>query len=166
ELMTINRISQAINATLNLDELLVALHNGISEVLDTSHSFIALYDSKTRHLTFPLIYDGGVRWPEGEQSWYIVEDSNGLTDTVVYEKRPLLARTQQEVEAISPIPTPVGERPICSWLGVPIIQGDEVFGVLNVQGYEPNMFDEDALRFLTTVANQAAIALNNVRLFQ
>ena len=166
ELMTINRISQAINATLNLDELLVALHNGISEVLDTSHSFIALYDSKTRRLTFPLIYDGGVRWPEGEQSWYIVEDSNGLTDTVVYEKRPLLARTQQEVEAISPIPTPVGERPICSWLGVPIIQGDEVFGVLNVQGYEPNMFDEDALRFLTTVANQAAIALNNVRLFQ
>ncbi|HWQ15250.1 MAG TPA: GAF domain-containing protein [Roseiflexaceae bacterium] len=166
ELTTINNISQAINATLDLDELLMALHTGISAVLDTSESFIALYDARTRRLTFPLVFDEGRRRPDHEQLWYVVEDNNGLTDTVVYERRPLLLRTQEQVDAISSIPTPPGERPICSWLGVPIIQGDEVLGVLNVQSYEPNKFGEDALRFLTTVANQAAIALNNVRLFQ
>jgi GAF domain-containing protein/two-component sensor histidine kinase len=166
ELTTINSISQAINATLDLDELMRALHGGISAVLDTSESFIAMYDVQTRRLTFPLVVENGVRVPEAETDWYIVEDNNGLTDSVVFDKKPLLLRTQQEVDAISPVPTPQGQRPICSWLGVPIIQGDEVLGVLNVQSYEPNKFDADAERFLTTVANQAAIAMNNARLFQ
>jgi GAF domain-containing protein/two-component sensor histidine kinase len=166
ELTTINRISQAINATLDLDELLIALHNGISAVLDTTESFVALYDSRTRRISFPLVFDHGIRRLEDEHQSYIIEDNNGLTDTVVYERRHLLLRSQSEVDAISPVPTPPGELPICSWLGVPIVQGDEVLGVLNVQSYEPGKFDQDALRFLATVANQAAIALNNVRLFR
>ena len=50
---------------------------------------------------------------------------------------------------------------------MPIVLGDEVLGVvLNVQSYDGGRFGADAVRFLTTVANQAAIALNNVRLFQ
>ncbi|MEN9935446.1 MAG: hypothetical protein RLZZ387_2025 [Chloroflexota bacterium] len=166
ELTTINRISQAINATLDLDELLTALHTGISEVLDTSASFIALYDAQTRHLTFPLVYDDGRRSPHDEGDTYVLEVAHGLTATVVLERRPLLLRSYQEVDAISIEPVLPGERPIGSWLGVPIIQGDEVLGVLNVQSHEPGAFDQDALRFLTTVANQAAIALNNARLFQ
>ncbi len=48
ELMTLNRISQTINATLELDALLGALHRGIGEVLDTSESFIGLYDATTQ----------------------------------------------------------------------------------------------------------------------
>jgi PAS domain S-box-containing protein len=166
QLSTLNRISQAINATLDLDELLLALLSEIGDVVDTSESFIALYDASTRWVTFPLVLSNGQRSAKHESESYMVEDGNGLTDRVIFERRPLLLRTQPEVDAISPVPTPEGEPPICSWLGVPIIKGDEVLGVLNVQSYRPAAFNTDDLRFLTTVANQAAIALNNARLFQ
>ncbi len=167
ELTTLNRISQAINVSLSTEEILEALHRGMSEVLDTSQSFIALYDAKTRHLTFPLVYEHGRRAPDREKEVIVLDDlMGGLTPTVILERRPLLLRTQQEVEAVALLPYNCDDPPICSWLGVPIIQGDEIFGVLNVQSYEPGKFDQDAQRFLVTVANQAAIALSNVRLFQ
>ncbi len=167
ELTALNHISQAINVSLSTEEILEALHRGMSEVLDTSQSFIALYDAKTRRLTFPLVYEDGRRAPDRETEVIVLDDlTGGLTPTVILEQRPLLLRTQQEVEAIALSPCDHDEPPICSWLGAPIIQGDEVFGVLNVQSYEPGRFDEDAQRFLVTVANQAAIALSNVRLFQ
>jgi GAF domain-containing protein/signal transduction histidine kinase len=167
ELTALNHISQAINVSLSTGEILEALHHGMSEVLDTSQSFIALYDAKTRRLTFPLVYEDGRRAPDRETEVIVLDDlAGGLTPTVILERRPLLLRTQQEVEAIALSPCDLDEPPICSWLGAPIIQGDEVFGVLNVQSYESGKFDEDAQRFLMTVANQAAIALSNVRLFQ
>lgn len=167
ELTALNHISQAINVSLSTGEILEALHRGMSEVLDTSQSFIALYDAKTRRLTFPLVYEDGRRAPDRETEVIVLDDlAGGLTPTVILERRPLLLRTQQEVEAVALSPCEPDEPPICSWLGAPIIQGDEVFGVLNVQSYEPGRFDEDAQRFLMTVANQAAIALSNVRLFQ
>lgn len=167
ELTALNHISQAINVSLSTAEILEALHRGMSEVLDTSQSFIALYDAKTRRLTFPLVYEDGRRAPDRETEVIVLDDlAGGLTPTVILERRPLLLRTRQEVEAIALRPCDPDDPPICSWLGAPIIQGDEVFGVLNVQSYEPGRFDEDAQRFLMTVANQAAIALSNVRLFQ
>lgn len=166
ELTALNHISQAINVSLSTDEILVALHRGMSEVLDTSQSFIALYDAETRRLSYPLVYVDGQRSAEEEAEVIIVDEAIGLTPTVIVERRPLLLRSQQEVDAISTTRYAPGEPPICSWLGVPIIQGDDVFGVLNVQSYEAGKFDEDSLRFLMTMANQAAIALSNVRLFQ
>ncbi|MDW8146093.1 MAG: GAF domain-containing protein [Roseiflexaceae bacterium] len=167
ELTALNRISQAINVSLSTEEILEALHRGMSEVLDTSYSFIALYDAKTRRLTFPLVYEDGRRAPDRETKVIVLDDlAGGLTPTVILKRRPLLLRTQQEVDAIALQPDDPDKPPICSWLGAPIIQGDEVFGVLNVHSYEPGRFDEDAQRFLMTVANQAAIALSNVRLFQ
>lgn len=167
ELTALNHISQAINVSLSTEEILEALHRGMSEVLDTSQSFIALYDAKTRRLTFPLVYEDGRRAPERETEVIVLDDlAGGLTPTVILERRPLLLRTQQEVDAVALHPADPNKPPICSWLGAPIIQGDEVLGVLNVQSYEPGRFDEDAQRFLMTVANQAAIALSNVRLFQ
>ncbi|MGQ9549555.1 MAG: GAF domain-containing protein [Roseiflexus sp.] len=167
ELTALNHISQAINVSLSTEEILAALHRGMSEVLDTSQSFIALYDAKTRRLTFPLVYENGRRAPDREKEVVVLDDvAGGLTPTVILERRPLLLRTQQEIEAVALLPYNSDDPPICSWLGVPIIQGDEIFGVLNVQSYEPGKFDQDAQRFLVTVANQAAIALSNVRLFQ
>lgn len=166
ELTALNQISQAINVSLGTDEIMVALHRGMGEVLDTSQSFIALYDAERRRLSFPLVYVDGQRSAEEEAEVAIIDAVDGLTPTVIIERRPLLLRTQQEVDAISTTGYLPGEPPICSWLGVPIIQGDEVFGILNVQSYEAGKFDLDAQRFLTTVANQAAIALSNVRLFQ
>jgi GAF domain-containing protein len=163
ELTTLNRISQAINATLEPDELIEALHRGVSEVLDTAESFVALFDADTQRLTFPILWEKGRRIPNDLVMY--VDDPACMSKRVIIEKRPLLLRTQAEVDALSSDPPEPGDRQISSWLAVPIMQGDEVLGILNVQSYEPNAFDEDDERFLTTVASQTATALSKTRLF-
>jgi GAF domain-containing protein len=53
-----------------------------------------------------------------------------------------------------------------SWLGVPLTLGGRVLGVMAVQSYTtPRLYDEHDRDLLTAVASQAAIALQNARLF-
>ena len=57
--------------------------------------------------------------------------------------------------------------PAKSWLGVPMIAGDEVLGIIAVQSYTTeNVYDEEHLNLLPTIAAQAAIAIENARLYE
>lgn len=157
ELTTINRISQGINATLKLDEMLMTLHKGISEVMDTSTSFIALYQPDDDIITFPVFYTRGVFSPvSGSRAG---EEHVRLSTMVLAERQPLLLTSLEAVREHVP------KADIATWLGVPIVQGDMPLGLFCVQSYEPNAFDQENLRFLTTVASQAATAIANARLF-
>lgn len=55
---------------------------------------------------------------------------------------------------------------IHSWLGVPLIVKGEVLGVLNIDSRQPNHFTERDAEVAQTFANQAAVALENARLYQ
>jgi rsbT co-antagonist protein RsbR len=58
----------------------------------------------------------------------------------------------------------VGE-PALSWLGVPMMVGDQVLGVMTVQSYTtPHLYDEHDQELLVAVGNQAAIALQNAQM--
>ncbi len=53
-----------------------------------------------------------------------------------------------------------------SWLGVPMMIGERPIGVITVQSYTtPRVYDEHDRDLLVAVASQAAIAIQNARLF-
>jgi GAF domain-containing protein len=53
-----------------------------------------------------------------------------------------------------------------SWLGVPLMIGDEVQGVMVVQNYTtPRAFTENDRDRLVAIAGQVAVAIQNARLF-
>jgi NtrC-family two-component system sensor histidine kinase KinB len=51
-------------------------------------------------------------------------------------------------------------------LAVPIIVDDRRLGVINLESVRPDAFDTDHLRFVSKLADYAAIAINNARLFE
>jgi transcriptional regulator with GAF, ATPase, and Fis domain len=54
-----------------------------------------------------------------------------------------------------------------SFLGVPLVSGDgRPFGALALSHPEVDAFDENHARLLSTFANQAALAIENARLFE
>src|SRR5262249_33678316 len=164
ELTTLNRISRAINATFDLDELLRSLHQGIGEVLDISISFIGLYDQATKRITFPIARVDGQDYQDDEV--VLADKPDTLAARVVLERQPILLNTMEEIEALDPRPAEVGGPQIASCVGVPIMLGTDVLGMLTVQSGTPHAYGENDLRFLTTVASQAATALANARLFE
>lgn len=55
---------------------------------------------------------------------------------------------------------------IRSWLGAPLIIQDRVIGLVGMGSLKPDYFDEEHIRLVCAFADQVAIALENVRLFE
>ncbi len=164
ELTIINRISAEVNASLDVIELIERLHAGIGEIIDVSTSLIALYDEATNTISYPIAYDRGQRITlEPQPLGY------GTNGWVIRNRRPLLLGTASAARAMGLLIDEgrIGDTSAIeeSYLVVPIIYSDQVLGVINIQSYTQYAFDENDLRFVTTVTNQAAVALNNARLF-
>jgi PAS domain S-box-containing protein len=56
------------------------------------------------------------------------------------------------------------DKPL-SILAVPMTLSNKTVGMLSAQSYQPNVYTEDDLQILSTLANQAAVAIQNGRLF-
>jgi PAS domain S-box-containing protein len=162
ELTTFNAIATSINAANELTDLVKALHDGISDILDTSTSFIGLYEAMSQEVYFEIARINGadVALPPLQ-----FDDPNALTARVVLDMRPLLLRTPDEIAALTPAGAEIGLESIGTYLGVPITTGGDVLGIIVLQSAEPYAFDTEDERFLVTVAGQAATAINRAHLF-
>src|SRR6185436_8322152 len=58
-----------------------------------------------------------------------------------------------------------GSAPVRSWLGAPLLSQGRVCGVLMLESEQPNRYTEEELRAIAALANQAAIAMENARLY-
>ena len=59
----------------------------------------------------------------------------------------------------------LGTTPVRSWLGVPLLGQGRVSGVLMLESDQPNRYSEEELHAIAALANQAAIAMENARLY-
>ena len=58
------------------------------------------------------------------------------------------------------------EHRLAASLGIPMLSRHEIVGVLSLYSRVPRYFSEHEVEFLTTLANQAAIAVQNAQLYQ
>jgi len=84
----------------------------------------------------------------------------GLSTHVVQEKKPA-AVVDFKTEKRFSVPSFIDKYGICSALGVPMLIGDEVFGVLIGHTLQQREFTEAETALYQTMANQAAVAINN-----
>src|SRR4051794_19550365 len=122
--------------------------------------FIALYDEATNMISFPY------EWGEGKRLHSdSIEATAGLTARVVKTRAILHLRSDAELLALDPINVPDAPGTSQSWLGVPMIAGDDLIGVLALESHEPDAFDESDVSFASTLASTTATALYNAKLF-
>ncbi len=56
--------------------------------------------------------------------------------------------------------------PIRSWIGVPMIAGERVVGMITLDKRDPNFYKEEHARMAMAFAAQAAVAIENARLYE
>ncbi len=61
---------------------------------------------------------------------------------------------------------PFRNDPIRSWMGVPLIFGERLIGMIAIDKYEPDFYTQEHARIASAFAAQAAIALENTRLYE
>jgi len=162
QLAALNRIASAANRSLRLDELLEAIYREVTTLLSADALYIALYDAATDELDFRIRIDEGVREPR-----QIRKRAPGLTAYAIENKKPLLIRDLETEPDNYPVPKLWGTMKLSrSWLSVPILTGDAVVGVLCIQSYRPNAYGGQEQELFTTIADQTAVAIEKVRLFE
>src|SRR5262249_2965732 len=88
----------------------------------------------------------------------------GLTGHMLKARQPILFRSVEEwPEGVVHFGDGDGVQSV---LAVPLQVGERVFGVLTTQAYQPHAFSAEDEPLLALLANQAASAIQNARLFQ
>jgi PAS domain S-box-containing protein len=164
ELNTLNLVGRNIGASLQAEDLLELIHRGASELIDTSTFWITLYDRERNELVYEILYDEGERYPAERRPY---EPGVGLAAYLIEHREAVLTRSLEEFRRLPLQLTTLGTGRVTeSILGVPMMTKGKVIGAIAAQSYQPNVFDPEDLKTLTTLANQAAVALENARLFR
>lgn len=153
---TLFEISNAVNTTLNLEDLYRSIHESLARIIDVTNFFIAIVDIKRRILHFPYRVDT----VDKDYSPIADFDTNSsLTGLVVLQRRPVLLG-KKALEDRAAKGGVHGTVPVI-WMGIPLIVKDTVIGVMALQSYtDPNLFDHHDLQVLTAVSHQIAIAID------
>ncbi len=62
--------------------------------------------------------------------------------------------------------SPFNETPIRSWLGVPLVFGEKIIGMLALDKKEAGFYNQTHVRLASAFAAQAAVAIENARLYE
>src|SRR6266516_1837324 len=90
----------------------------------------------------------------------------GLGGRIVATGMPIMVGDYSTEYADSPFHEVVQEAGLRSWLGVPLKAHERVMGVLYVISRTPQQFRDDHQQLLSALGDQAAIAIENARLYE
>ncbi len=162
---TICDVSQILNSTLDLEELLNLVMDMIIQVTRAERGFLMLL--KENHAG-PLAQALQVRVARNMDQETIAgsEISRSVITQVVQEGRPVLTTDAQADPRFSGQSSIIGFN-LRSILCVPLLVKDKIIGVVYVDNrIKTGLFSQEDLDLLAAFANQAAIALENARLFE
>jgi class 3 adenylate cyclase len=177
EVRIIQQISSEITSTLDLDRILETILSAMDRVLGFQHAMILLKDQSADKLTV-VAGRGYDHTTVGAE----VAFGHGVVGVVAERKkmmrvgnigasvRYLMAVRANLKEAGQPDLSDTAKLPslanVQSQLAMPLLVKDRLIGVLVVESLKPNAFDELDEVLLTIVANQAATAIDNARMYQ
>ena len=169
---TVNEVGQAMTSSIQMgeEEILNLIHAQASKLMDTDNMYIALYDEAADTVRFGLVFVNGKRIDIRKEIGYQPRRAGkGKTEEIIHTKKPLFHATKVEAETwyIQPGHEEYVGTALPSWMGVPMMVGGKVLGVIAI--YHPTrerVYSGDDLEILQAMANQAAIALDNARLYE
>jgi GAF domain-containing protein len=155
-------MGRSLTALVDMDSILENVYRYTARLMDANNFYIAFFDMKRNEISFAL----DIRGDRVMRNAGTRKAGKGLTEHIIDTKEPLLIADNVDgkldelgIEKIGPS--------AASWLGVPLMVGSQVIGVIGLQQWEtPRTYNEQHLHLLTSVAAQAAIAIENARLFE
>lgn len=151
-----------INSSLHIDNVLRQAMDTVIGLTGAAHGYIMLLDQNTGE-TEKLI---SVNLEEGATEESELMISRTIVDEVMRTRQPILTTDVQDDERFQ-LTESVMKYDLRSILCVPIIYRDQLSGVVYADNrIREGLFGENELNLLVAFANQAAIAIQNARLFE
>ncbi len=155
----LNQASYQVGANLDPEQVYIAIHQSAKRLMPVESFVISLLDEETNEIEGVYLVDDDKRAPITR-----IPRDQGLSGRVITTGEPLLLHGAKIVDDMGGVTYGKPDTPL-SILAVPMTLSGRTVGMLSAQTYRPNVYTEDDLQILSTLANQAAVAIQNGRLF-
>ena len=162
ELYIINDLSQALSAVVTQDEMIAIARERLPSVAGVEELYLAIFDAEKQEITFPLYVRGtefierAPRYLNDDEVSYVLRNRRTLSMGSDYFSPDQLRQS---------LGISNGEGDVKSYLGVPLVSGDEILGVLAVRDTQrTRAFGINSQGILMTIASQLAAAIQNMNL--
>ena len=162
ELALLNRINRALTSTLDYGRVLLLILSEVNGILGVEAASVSLVDEEKGDLVFEYAVGKGadavrgMHMPlqQGVLGWVVTHGEPAFVPSVAEDPR-----FYQQVDQDSGLSTR-------SILCAPLRVGERVIGAIEALNKLEGQFDQDDLRLLVGVADQAAVAIENARLYR
>jgi PAS domain S-box-containing protein len=161
QLLALQEITKQMQSELDLPSLLDLISRLAAELLDADAAGILLLDAEKQHLTFEGSYRLGAQIVEGTRDLV----GGSIAGRVVKTGEPIIAH---DIPKDSRFYNPAADgEGLLAIISTPLRVGRTIIGTLDVHSKSDcQAFDADDLQILSLMASQAAVAIENARLFQ
>ncbi len=155
-------VQQAISATISLDEAYREIYKAVASVVDAPCFALMIADSESGKLgAHCIVIDSEEHHGEG-----LFDFPNGTEAiTKVFERGIPLISSKPERWWKGTIYQVAAKREVQSEITAPLIYHERTVGVMQVLSYRANAYDAHDLDLIMLIARQAAVAIENARLF-
>jgi PAS domain S-box-containing protein len=162
ELAVLNRAAQALTSTLNLSEVLALVLDELRRMLDVTASSIWLVDETRQAL---ICRQATGPRAEAVRGWRVSVDQGIVGWTAKTGESVIIVDAQTDERHFPGVDgsTGLSMRAIVS---VPLRVQQQVIGVIQAVDELPARFDASSQRLIELLANSAAIAIENARLYE
>jgi signal transduction histidine kinase len=155
-------ISRDLASTLDLDTLLNDIVRASADITHAEAASILLYDDTSRQLYFQV----ATNIDEPTMRGFVVPLEKSIAGWVVTNRQSVrIDDAHKDLRFFSDIEQTIGYS-TKSLLGIPLITKNKVVGVLEVLNKKRGRFSDADESMLTVLGAQAAVAIENARLFQ
>jgi signal transduction histidine kinase/uncharacterized protein YigA (DUF484 family) len=162
ELTTLNKISQAITSTLDLQETLTIITDHTTRLLGVAATSVVLYDETNDDLLFAAASGEGSDFVRGMR----LALGQGVVGWVAQQGQPVLVPNVSEDSRFFGDFDKESGFTTRSILCVPLQTKGQTIGAIEALNKESGPFDEEDLKLLTSLAAPAATAIENAQLYE
>jgi phosphoserine phosphatase RsbU/P len=155
---TLREVARALSASFDPREVLQIILRELQHVIPYDTASVILLDGQ-RLRTAALRGFDDMLTPANQV--FHVNDRTAAGRAVAARRPVLIADTLESPDWFNSD----DKHHVRSWLGVPLIAKGTVLGVLNIDSHRPNRFTARDMAVAETFASQAAVALENARLY-
>jgi two-component sensor histidine kinase/putative methionine-R-sulfoxide reductase with GAF domain len=154
---------EAVNSTLDLEEVLGLIARRVADVLEADACFVYLYDDHTDELVLRATHGTRV---EDMTRRPRMRPGEGITGSAAAERAPIMLPAQAHLDPRFKTFANLPEDEYESILAVPILAREKLEGGLNVRTRAPREFDESEIELLLAIAAQVGQTIEHARLYE
>lgn len=164
ELDVLSQVGQAVNFTIEFDDLLELIYAQISKLLPLPNFYIALYEEKIDRMYFAFFLEEDERYHDKEMVRWTL--GNDILSDISKNNVPMrLSNFSEESQSRGGQMDLISEG-LVAWMGVPLTAGRRTLGVMATgKRKDTSEYTEDQFKIFGDIGSLAATSLDKANLF-